>query len=664
MEQESKSLGDIGTLWPLGVSFVFPGKGLLATTDLAYGALVDQQDEPFWPGPIPRPCSVGATRADTSGLRVPFAACGDGVVRHVEQIASSRQGPFTCIGCEERLTFKRPVKKRQHFAHKADSRCSRESALHQYAKLLLAAARRITLPTLALREGGIEEIVYRGGEVALDSVRLESPERDFQPDAMAIVDGQRRAIEFKVSHAVDEAKQEKVVRAACPMVEIDLSGLKWRKLDGEELDRQILHDAPRHWVHHPESAEAQIRLDTRVVAERKKRGGRLRWHILERPQEPKIDYAWVEEVKADLESAKLDGFVGRSSEFGHWFTVPPILWQSALLHEHLYKTCILSTPGGILKLSGKWSADRRLSSVIPNWMMRDDLSNYKREQLEAAGLTYESYATAEWAVIEYFWRLTSDEQLFIFHKEDQSFQVAPDVHSRIFNRHELEWWVRRILETASDPDPDANARKWMRRHLIEGRNPWGIAGEGGDDFKLLRKRVEALLAMTRTYAEAPIADDLCGLPIQTWREELISQREERDRKAREKLEDAKASRRKRLVEAATRALQNEAAPWLETALIDGVPLLDWASESDDRYWRGCARIDRAEGARKQRVLAAEAAEDLRKRLTSAANKAFRDPARAQLFLNSAHPKLAGRRPIEACETDNDLRVALTLLPKT
>lgn len=287
MEQESKSLGDIGTLWPLGVSFVFPGKGLLATTDLAYGALVDQQDEPFWPGPIPRPCSVGATRADTSGLRVPFAACGDGVVRHVEQIASSRQGPFTCIGCEERLTFKRPVKKRQHFAHKADSRCSGESALHQYAKLLLAAARRITLPTLALREGGIEEIVYRGGEVALDSVRLESPERDFQPDAMAIVDGQRRAIEFKVSHAVDEAKQEKVVRAACPMVEIDLSGLKWRKLDGEELDRQILHDAPRHWVHHPESAEAQIRLDTRVVAERKKRGGRLRWHILERPQDPR-----------------------------------------------------------------------------------------------------------------------------------------------------------------------------------------------------------------------------------------------------------------------------------------------------------------------------------------------------------------------------------------
>ena len=111
------------------------------------------------------------------------------------------------------------------------------------------------------------------------------------------------------------------------------------------------------------------------------------------------------------------------------------------------------------------------------------------------------------------------------------------------------------------------------------------------------------------------------------------------------------------------ALKDEAETWLASTVVDGVPITEWACGSDDLYWRAFSHIERAEDLRKRRVLAEEAAEEFRKRLTTASNKAFRDPDRAHLFLNSAHPKLAGRRPIEACETDADLRVALALLPK-
>jgi hypothetical protein len=142
------------------------------------------------------------------------------------------------------------------------------------------------------------------------------------------------------------------------------------------------------------------------------------------------------------------------------------------------------------------------------------------------------------------------------------------------------------------------------------------------------------------------------------------QREERNRKAQAKLAEAKAARQRKFIEAATHALKDEAPAWLEGKIVEGQPILEWASESDDRYWKGFAQIGLAETARKQRVVAAELVEDLRKRLTSTTNTAFRDPARSQLFLNSAHPKLGGRRPIEACGTEADLRVVLALLPKS
>jgi len=596
-------------------------------------------------------------------LRVPFAACGDGVVRHVEQIVSHRDGPFTCLGCKERLTLRLPKKMRKHFAHQSDSRCSGETALHLYAKLLLAAVRRVTLPSLVLREERLEEVVFEGGQFALDEVRLETSEGDFQPDAMVWIGSDRRAVEFKVSHAVDEEKQQKVARDGCPMIEIDLSGVRWRQLDGAELDEQILHDAPRHWVHHPDRERSAQRLSERVTAEATRKGEALRWHIRERPQKPPVDTEWVAEIMADLQYAELDYLLGAKSRMGHWFTVRPQLWQAALVHALIYKPSIKYSAGSDIHIHGEWPNEANLESVLPTWMLRTDLSNYKPKALAAAGYSRESFGSPSQAVTEYLFNLFTDRQAVVWERDEQRFYVDPVLHARLHNRHDLESTVACIAKDAGHPDPDGFSRRWMRRYNVDGRNPWKVAAEGGDDFRALDKRVRAIFDMSRSYRDLPIVDDLCGLPFQEWRDAIRQKREEKEAAERKRIEDAKESRRRNFAIAAKNALKGEAETWLASTVVDGVPITEWACGSDDLYWRAFSHIERAEDLRKRRVLAAEAAEELRKRLTTASNKAFRDPDRARLFLNSAHPKLAGRRPIEACETDADLRVALALLPK-
>jgi P-type conjugative transfer protein TrbL len=318
----------------------------------------------------------------------------------------------------------------------------------------------------------------------------------------------------------------------------------------------------------------------------------------------------------------------------------------------------------VIHIHGEWPNEANIESVLPTWMLRTDLSNYKPKALAAAGYSRESFGSPSQAVTEYLFNLFTDRQAVVWERDEQRFYVDPDLHARVHNRHDLESTVACIAKDAGHPDPDGFSRRWMRRYNVDGRNPWKVAAEGGDDFRALDKRVRAIFDMSRSYRDLPIVDDLCGLPFQEWRDGIRRKREEKEAAERKRIEDAKESRRRNFAIAAKNALKDEAETWLASTVVDGVPITEWACGSDDLYWRAFSHIERAEASRKRRVLAAEAAEELRKRLTTASNKAFRDPDRARLFLNSAHPKLAGRRPIEACETDADLRVALALLPKT
>ena len=142
-------------------------------------------------------------------LKVPFALCSDGSTRHVSEVADKSIGPFLCLGCDKPLSLKQPKNKRAHFSHRPGANCSPESALHRYAKILLASQKTLSLPKLLLSDGPVDETVTSGGTFDFTEIILEKRESSFQPDAMAILGDSRLAVEFMVTHAVDELKEKK-----------------------------------------------------------------------------------------------------------------------------------------------------------------------------------------------------------------------------------------------------------------------------------------------------------------------------------------------------------------------------------------------------------------------------------------------------------------------
>src|SRR3546814_3721889 len=70
----------------------------------------------------------------------------------------------------------------RHFAHRPDSLCTGETALHRYVKELLAATRTLTLPALVLEEERVRQTVFAAGTYDFDAVLPEHKIGSFQPD--------------------------------------------------------------------------------------------------------------------------------------------------------------------------------------------------------------------------------------------------------------------------------------------------------------------------------------------------------------------------------------------------------------------------------------------------------------------------------------------------
>lgn len=249
---------------------------------------------------------------------MPAAKCGDGVTRHIDRVPDRTFGPFHCLECGEALNYRQSRRARTHFAHRPDSKCTGETALHLYAKARLAELREFTFTPLVLSHSGLDEVVFEGGRFALDVVSIETDQFTFRPDATVVVGNQSFAIEFKVSNAVNEDKQAKVTATPLPMIEVDLNSIRAGALDADELDEAILHGATRIWIHHPEREEGQRRLDQRVEARRVERGRRLRYHIEKKVRLPFDREAHREALKWVEDAGFLD-LIGVPVDCSHWF---------------------------------------------------------------------------------------------------------------------------------------------------------------------------------------------------------------------------------------------------------------------------------------------------------------------------------------------------------
>ena len=161
-----------------------------------------------------------------------------------------------------------------------------------------------------------------------------------------------------------------------------------------------------------------------------------------------------------------------------------------------------------------------------------------------------------------------------------------------------------------------------------------------------------------------VTNDLCGLPVEPIRDRnlaaIAADEEARIRKENEAAE----ARRRHIRRQAEQMLEQDAGEWLaRLEPSSGAAVIDFAGTGDDALLQAERWLARTAKHRREAIIAAERVERLRAELTSAAQKAFSDPIRADLFLKTGQPLIGGRSPIDFCDSNEALKLLLSLLPK-
>lgn len=208
------------------------------------------------------------------GIGIPFGSKG-GKMWTPMDVPRGKLCRCLCPGCGAPLNAKHGNGgRRPHFAHvgvtQGDS-CA-ETALHRYAKQVLAETSALQLPAWTGADGmpNPPEIKDDNGEVhwGADVLwpgrvtpvwdgQLEVDCGTFRPD-VTVEDGDGSLwVEVLVTHKVGAQKAQEVRQVDGRMLEIDLSDTPEHMLEMPEAFKQwVLYDAPRHWVWLPEAARA------------------------------------------------------------------------------------------------------------------------------------------------------------------------------------------------------------------------------------------------------------------------------------------------------------------------------------------------------------------------------------------------------------------------
>lgn len=175
---------------------------------------------------------------------------------HISEVANGDACNCTCMYCGEPLTAKQGNGgKAPHFAHKLDSKChwkeyEKQTYIHWRAEKLFLEEKEITLPQIIRTFGNIHCLMFNGGTFPITSVELEKRISDFIPDIALQIGESTLLVEIFVTHAIDEAKKDKIRNdGRYDVIEIDLSDKAYDDLSDDEL-KGLLKDLNRiHWIY-------------------------------------------------------------------------------------------------------------------------------------------------------------------------------------------------------------------------------------------------------------------------------------------------------------------------------------------------------------------------------------------------------------------------------
>lgn len=260
----------------------------------------------------------------------------DGTIAHISQTPSGLECDCVCPACRKRLVARKGQANAHHFGHYGvtDERsCAAgpETALHKFAKEVLERRLELVLPKLELEDDHDRWEGHPGGKFRFDAAVLEKRLGEIVPDVIVRRGDHDLLIEFVVTHECDPGKVAKIKELDLSAIEINLSKLP-RDTSAKGIEKAILADASRRWLHNPKLDEGR----TYLAKRRRER----ETSFSERVASLRKSYTVAQEMacaKPALRTPnKLAEFdlalaAGLDVPGAGCFLVPPYDWQAAIL---------------------------------------------------------------------------------------------------------------------------------------------------------------------------------------------------------------------------------------------------------------------------------------------------------------------------------------------
>ncbi|WP_414476433.1 hypothetical protein [Microvirga sp. M2] len=285
----------------------------------------------------PSPLSGFACRDGRESLV--FGERPDGSIAYISEVARGIACECRCPACGTPLVArKREVK--HHFGHygAADERPCKtgpETALHKFAKDILARRLQLFLPTLDLFNGKDRWVGFEGRTYEFDAAVLEDRLGSIVPDVIVRKGDRDLLVEFAVTHECGPEKINQIKGMDLSAIEIDLSGIDPEIESREGLERAILDTAPRKWLHNPKLRDGHAALD----ALRNQRAGQLdrRAAALRAAYRDSCSHisrtVFAYPAVARITDDHLTRAIGIMVPGYGCFTVPPQDWQATILAD-------------------------------------------------------------------------------------------------------------------------------------------------------------------------------------------------------------------------------------------------------------------------------------------------------------------------------------------
>lgn len=188
---------------------------------------------------------------------------------HIKNFNKSDE--IVCLGCGSKLIAKQGKERIWHFAHHNLANCDGgfETMLHLLAKEVFSSLNIFVLPskTVFYTEDNLtqsETLVKPLHEITIDDCLVETYLGNIKPDIIIVSKGIKLIVEIAVTHFVDNKKRAEIEKLGISCIEINLSHLKNKYFDFEQLKYEVNNTKNMKWIFHKRECEELKKLENTV----------------------------------------------------------------------------------------------------------------------------------------------------------------------------------------------------------------------------------------------------------------------------------------------------------------------------------------------------------------------------------------------------------------